>query len=69
MGLASTLPVAHASKCAPSSLTLEFESIEGNADPSGEQDYWTSEAFLDDGLTLALSLGSPNGQSFELEPR
>jgi hypothetical protein len=48
LGLAPTLPIAHASKCAVPYLTLELEAIEGDVDPDAEQAFWSREASIDD---------------------
>ena len=48
LGLAPTLPVAHAWKCTVPYLTLELETIEGDADPDAEQAFWSRDASIDD---------------------
>jgi hypothetical protein len=75
LGLARALPVAHASKCDVPTLKLELDAIEGDTDPTVEQNFWTSRAALTnadaDDPTLHLTLDGPGAltQSLELEPR
>lgn len=46
LGLAPSLPVAHASKCNIPGMSLELETIEGDADPDPEEAYWSPTASI-----------------------
>ena len=58
LGLAPSVPVAHASKCNIPGMSLELEAIEGDADPDPEEAYWSAGASIwdtkDGWITLAL---------------
>lgn len=71
--LAPLLPVAHAFKCDTPLLSLELDAIEGDTNPTIEQEFWANTATLNgaDAPTLRLIFPGhePLTQSIELEPR
>jgi hypothetical protein len=62
VALASALPVAHASKCATSSMLLVLEAIEGGADSTFEREYWPEQSGLLDADSddLVIRMGLSN---------
>jgi hypothetical protein len=73
LSLAPLISMAHAYKCDGSQLTLELDSIEGDADSTIEDEFWANTGWLTgfDAPSLRLTLDGPEPvpQSIELEPR
>lgn len=59
LAIAPVLPVARASKCSFPSMDLELDAIEGDADPSFEQAFWSPSAGISNHFLSVNRIGEP----------